>query len=213
MVGFPAQARRAISSTLAPPSPRSRNTPRAASRMRPSTSPARCRDGRPVRPAPWGAPLPRLLICGMLLIECCSSPCSHIIAIASMLSRRNAQRGPPAPLDLVFLWLHVKERNGIVSNYNKGNGAVSLLNRRRPEPSPPPWLEDQMEPQARHREEGEQSLPELPRLQTGRAPSRGMADNVQGAADRDEDLVHARAPTPRERSPRNRRIVEAPPPE
>jgi membrane fusion protein, multidrug efflux system len=69
-----------------------------------------------------------------------------------------------------------------------------------------------MGPQTHHREEGEQSLLELPLPQTGRASSRGVVDNVQPAADRDEDLVHARAPTPRERSPCERRIVEVPPP-
>src|SRR5262249_32584217 len=51
MVGFPAQASSAISSMLAPASPRSRKTRRAASRMRDSTSPASSRGGRPVRTA------------------------------------------------------------------------------------------------------------------------------------------------------------------
>src|SRR5215831_14101891 len=58
MVGLPAQARPAISSMLAPASPRSRKTRRAASRMRLSTLPASSRGGRPVRAA---RRLPRFL--------------------------------------------------------------------------------------------------------------------------------------------------------
>ena len=55
MVGFPAQATSAISSTLAPLKPRSRNTCAAASRIRSSTLPACPRGGRPQRTAPRSA--------------------------------------------------------------------------------------------------------------------------------------------------------------
>src|SRR5262249_46639190 len=171
MVGFPALASSAISSMLAPASPRSRNTRRAASRMRASTSPASLRGGRPVRPggrfckrAPvgnsaitfsrphaWGAPLP-------------PRPSRH-------------------PLDLGLPEGLVKERNGIVSFVRRG----SL------DAPPPSAGAPTMALQTQNRDRGEQGPPQSSGRQQARASAWAPNERERLTAD-----LRARAPAPRE---------------
>jgi membrane fusion protein, multidrug efflux system len=68
-----------------------------------------------------------------------------------------------------------------------------------------------MATRAQSQDRGEQSLLELRRPQSGGVPSREVIGNNQPSVGAEEEIARARAPTPREHPPGERRIVEAPP--
>src|SRR5262249_22561687 len=187
MVGFPALASSAISSMLAPASPRSRNTRRAASRMRASTSPASLRGGRPLRPG--------------------GRFCKRVrVGNSAITFSRPHPLGPPPPrqqarhpLDLGLSDALVKERNGIVSFFRRAS--LDAL--------PPSAGAPTMALQTQNRDRGGQGPPQSSGRQQARTSAWTPNERERLTADSGE--LRARAPAPREVPPREPRIVEVPP--
>ena len=66
--------------------------------------------------------------------------------------------------------------------------------------------------EAEHQDRGEQSQLEHPRPQSSRRPLSAPIGNDLSSANVEKDLARARAPTPKERTPGERRVVELPQP-
>src|SRR5690349_4383228 len=133
MVGFPAQASSAISSMLPPASPRSRNTRRAASRMRDSTSPASSRGGRPVREGTLvvgrlsGKVQPKyLIIAGAIIIALSMYDLTNVYGDLGFWFFARSRMLLGVGLPLVFLSITTASYDGIPAE--KTDQASALIN-------------------------------------------------------------------------------------